>query len=333
MLTVLNDLHIGVIRSAGTTPTSQFNLRKYLLQQFGELLANTKTDLMILGDLFDTSVIPMYDFYAAFSLLSHWIDEAKHTLYLVPGNHDLSKTSTTLSSFQLLCKILSNYDDVVVLDGPEETDYGYVIPHMPNQDLFNDALTKVPACNNLFLHCNYNNHFAVESDQSLNLAASQVETLPCENIIIAHEHQYRKIGDKIWIPGNQIPSSISDLLGCTKKYVLMAFEEAKPTLSTFLETASVYLELNWKQLQSSNSKFIRIVGEAKPEEASEVVSAISKYRQQSEAFVIANAVKIKSEDSAENFAENLESVKSFDVMAALKETLTAEEFSVIERLE
>ena len=54
MLTVLNDLHIGVQRSSGTTPLTQWKLRQSVIAQADELIMEVETDLMILGDLFDT---------------------------------------------------------------------------------------------------------------------------------------------------------------------------------------------------------------------------------------------------------------------------------------
>ena len=51
-LLILNDCHIGVKRSAGTTPASALALRRYLLDSFRSLLPDDK-DVLVLGDLFD----------------------------------------------------------------------------------------------------------------------------------------------------------------------------------------------------------------------------------------------------------------------------------------
>lgn len=64
-----------------------------------------------------------------------------------------------------------------------------------------------------------------------------------------------------------------------------------------------------------------------------MAQAISKYRAQSKALVITNAVKmLQSDDQLEEFAQSLESVSAFDVMAALKELLTPEEVKAVEEL-
>jgi DNA repair exonuclease SbcCD nuclease subunit len=128
-LRIINDLHLGVQRSAGTTPTSRLALRHKMLNQFMELLPNS--DLMILGDLFDSYEIPASDILDVYQALKLWRIKG-YKLYMVPGNHDLSKTSTTLSSFQFLCAVLESYSNVQIVDKPAMTPYGYVIPHLPN---------------------------------------------------------------------------------------------------------------------------------------------------------------------------------------------------------
>ena len=58
---------------------------------------------MILGDLFDAHDVASGMCLTHFTLLNNWlVEHPAATLYLVAGNHDLSKTSTTFSSFELL---------------------------------------------------------------------------------------------------------------------------------------------------------------------------------------------------------------------------------------
>ncbi len=59
-LRVINDTHIGAIRSAGTTAASQLALRKHILERFQKLLP-AAGDLLINGDLFDSFSAPMND--------------------------------------------------------------------------------------------------------------------------------------------------------------------------------------------------------------------------------------------------------------------------------
>lgn len=332
-LSVINDLHLGVQRSAGTTPLSAYLLRKSLLTQAADLLdSNRNNDVMILGDLFDSITIPMTDWLATFQmLLDRCTNSGRHT-YLVGGNHDYPKTDTTLSSFQLLCKVLEELhpDRVTCIHEPTMTPHGYVIPSLANQDLMDQALESVPACEVAYLHVNYDNKFAAQSDQSLNLSPEQAELCLAKNIVIAHEHQTRKIG-KVWIPGNQIASSISDCLGSDAKRMTIV-EKGQPRFEVLYPIHEVYEDMNWSELRDSEKPFIRISGSALATEAADVVRDISNYRKNSNAFVVSNAVKILAEDGSDVFAKSLESVKSFDVMAALRAFLTAEEYAVVEKL-
>lgn len=335
MLTVINDLHLGVSRSAGTTPASQQELRAGLLAGFRQLLLQTgHQDLMILGDLFDTERVPEADLYDAFLSLHSWLTVSEgSTLYLVAGNHDLSKSSDKFSSFQLLGRFLTAFwgKRIQVVEQPLMTPYGYIIPHLPNQALFDLELSRVPRCNTLFLHCNYDNNFAVESDQSLNLSADVADTLDCSHILIAHEHQMRKIGTRVLIPGNQLPSSVSDCLRTDAKYYTEVSMGGAPDLIKLADVQDVLLSRqDWKDLQVNSCPFVRVEGHATPDEAASVVERISRYRASSPALVVSNAVEIESQDASEDFAKTLESVKVFDVLAALKEILSADEFAVVE---
>lgn len=285
---------------------------------------------MILGDLFDSFDVNPLDFYQTYVILKDWLTaNPDNYLYLVAGNHDLSKTSTTVSSFELLCKFLAGMQTIVILE-PTYTPYGYVIPHLPNQTLFDEALTKVPSCQNLFLHVNYDNHFAAQSDQSLNLSKEQAEWLPVQRIIIAHEHNMRTHG-KVIIPGNQIASSVSDWLSSdTKWYVRLYAKECQ--LISCRYRASEFVEVDWKELETANANFIRVTGRVKPEEANLVVTALAKFRAVSQAFVISSAVEVEGEGSADMFAASLESVQAFDVLKALSVHLTTDQMKKVQEL-
>lgn len=332
-LAVINDLHIGVQRSAGTTPLTAWNLRQSMLKQAADLIDTCRdSDLMILGDLFDSTSVPMSDWLATFQMLQDRCSYSPRHTYLVGGNHDYPKTDTTLSSFQLLCAVLTdlNPGKVTAIHAPQMTPHGYVIPSLANQDLMDQALAQVPSCENLFLHCNYSNNFAAQSDQSLNLTQEQAAACPADRIIIAHEHQTRKIG-KVWIPGNQIVSSVSDCLNTQAKQCFKIVRGVAQ-LEVLYPIHEVFEEISWSELRHSDKAFIRITGAALTNEAPDVVTAISNYRKSSNAFVVSNAVKILTEDGSDVFAKSLESVKAFDVMAALRAFLTPEEYSVVEQL-
>jgi hypothetical protein len=324
-LRVLNDLHLGAERSAGTTVASRWQLRQSLLQGFAQLLPDS--DLMILGDLFDSHIVSVYDVLKTYKTLHAWLRRG-HKLYLVAGNHDLSKTSNVLSSFAFLCNLLQHIfpEQVVVILQPTMTEYGYVIPHLDNQLLFDAAMAAVPECPTLFLHVNYDNHFATSSDNSLNLSPEQAANCPARSIVIGHEHSARVVG-KVVLPGNQLASSVSDWLGRDTKYY---YEDGE--LQVCARKADFLEELDWRSLDNCTKNFVRIVGTATAAEASMVVAAIAKLRASSEAFVITNAVNIEALEGLDS-TTSLAELQGFDVWQALQETMSDTDMAILNSLD
>lgn len=288
---------------------------------------------MFLGDLFDTYEVGVWDFLQVHNMLVDWLSRRTGMLYLVAGNHDLSKTSNVLGSFDLLCSLLGARapNRVYVIKQPSMTEYGYVIPHLPNQAAFDAALAEVPACAALFLHCNYDNKFAAQSDQSLNISKEQVDTCPAERIIIAHEHQQKASG-KVLIPGNQIATSVSDWLGADAKYRTVINTNGVH-LQKVADIDSEYTQQPWNSPQITDHKFVRMVGEATAEQAAEVVNAVAKFRAASLALVVTNGVNIGTMDGLGDFSTSLESVRAFDVWRALGEVLESGEIETLKGLE
>lgn len=334
MLTVLNDWHIGAVRSAGTTPATAWQLRLDLLSRFEEILQGVSTDLMILGDLCDGPDISKADLLRLYQILYTWVRYDTNILYLVNGNHDLARNSTNFSSFQLLAELLMSAcpDRVVHITEGTLTPHGYVIPHVTNQDIFNVEMTKVPECDYLFVHCNYDNKFAVESDHSLNMSEEQARAAPVKHIVFAHEHQAKTaLKDKVIIVGNQQPSSVSDCLGNEVKSLLRIDSEGDCSLHVTWQAEGDFSEQDWRDL-TDTGRFIRVVGEATAAEAAAVVTAISKFRASAKALVITNAVKIEGVNDAEQLELSHEEITAFSVREALREILTDEENNKIDKL-
>ena len=332
MLRILNDVHVGVSRSAGCTEASKHDLRRNILEIFESLLPDSG-DLMILGDLFDTGSVPMSDTLKVYMILSNWFQtNLDCRLYNVAGNHDLNRTSNVMSSFQFLGALLTlAYPDRYIhIEQPTLTPYGYVIPHLRNQDVFDAAIAEIPRCQRVFLHANYANGFAAQSDQSLNVSEEQVEAMPCDKVVFAHEHHRRELG-KVVITGNQIASSVSDWLSPgDKKYAVINGDNL--TLHTSAVRAGQFAEVNWQNLSDApDKKFIRVVGTASPDEMNSALSALNKLRSVSQAFVITNAIQATSDESvASTFSEGLEAVNSFSIVSALRRILSAEEMTIID---
>jgi hypothetical protein len=332
MLTVLSDIHIGAIRAAGTTPVTQYALRQHVLSEFKRLLPATG-DLLLNGDLLDQSNIPISDVLQTYIILNDWLRENPESkLYNSTGNHDASKTSTVLSSFQFLGKLLklAHPDRYVHIEEPMMTPHGYVIPHLRNQDLFNYALEQVPECSFLFVHANFDNGFAAQSDQSLNVSREQAEICKARLIVFGHEHHKRIVG-KVIIPGNQIATSVSDWLSPQDKGYVTITNGSLALIHNAIREQE-FVELDWRNLEVSNHKFVRVSGEASGDEASDVVNAINAFRKKSDAFVITNAVTISTGSVKVDFDSTLASVQHFSVMDALKEIMTEEEMTVLEAL-
>lgn len=323
---IINDIHIGTARVGGTTPTSSYALRKWVIDRFGELLESVNEDLCILGDLFDGHTIPISDLLATYRLLDAWCYNNKpNKLILVRGNHDINTDSSKLSSFDALCELLEmGQDNVITVISPTRYKNCYILPHARNQVVFNEWLKGVPDTKFLLVHANYDNHFAKESDHSLNISNEQAAVCKAEFIVFAHEHQTRTMLDgKVVIVGNQIPTSIADCLGGAK---FMASLTNKPELIA-VDNGNVYEAFDWRNPSITDAKFVRFVGECSSAEAADMANCIARYRQTSDAFVVGNAVKIVDESRNEL---DLQFVSGFNVIDALKELLSEDHYKIVE---
>jgi UDP-2,3-diacylglucosamine pyrophosphatase LpxH len=329
-LTFVSDLHLGAQRSAGTTPTTAYQLRLDLLQQFGHLLSLIDTDLCIGGDLFDGPDISKQDLLQAYQCLDDWLVRTGKDLFAMNGNHDLAKSTTNFSAFQFLMALLQANEEryaggVHHITEGTLTPHGYMLPHLANQELFNLAMAAVPPCDYLFVHCNYDNKFAVESDHSLNMSEEQAKAAPVQHIIFAHEHKARRaLAGKVLVVGNQFPSSVSDCLEIVFKRMLV-IENGEPQFVETWRAEGDYQELPWGELKDTGARFIRVTGEATAAEAAAVVTAISRFRAVSKALVITNAVKIEGLNDGAALELSHEEITSFSVLNALRPLLDESE--------
>lgn len=342
-LTVINDTHIGAQRSAGTTPTTAWELRRQILENFAGLLKQADGgDLLINGDLFDKYSINYMDLLQAFTITSNWlVANPSSRLHLSAGNHDLSTNSTKISSFEFFADLLVQLygERVSKIKGSQDIGQDrYVISHVPNQDLFNLELESVPAtCKWLFLHCNYDNHFAAEADHSLNISEEQAAKI-CSNgtnIVLAHEHQHKVVSfgmRYLYVVGNQIPTSVADCLGNDDKRLVVISADNKALEEVIVwEAEGDFDRVDWRELLGYEGKvrFVRVEGVAQAAEANEVVSTISHFRKTSPALVVTNSVKVQTEDGFFEFDQAAEEVKSFQVLDTLLSMLTEEEAAVV----
>lgn len=347
-ITVLNDLHLGVGRVGGTTDESASNLREYAQQKYRELL-NESSYVAINGDMFDTYQVPTSELLMAYLTTVDWLESVGCMLWLIPGNHDLSKNSANLSSFELLARLLENQypDKVRYCPGANwlDTQAGvYAISHLANQDLFDQALASIPVeAKYVLLHCNYDNSFAGQSDHSLNLSRAVAKDLTRNGmtLILGHEHQGRALmNDKVIIVGNQFPTSVSDCMahgdgqkdGC--KYLLQIQGDDMELVPTWRssDVQGGFKEVDWQNLDVGNADFIRVVGKADATEAADVIKAISKLRQSTNAFVITNAVKVDAVEGMDELAESVEDIRNVNVIEMLMEQLDPDQQVVVRAL-
>lgn len=345
---ILNDLHLGVSRKSGVTPASQEALRTYLFDSFRRALNETpETTVMILGDLFDSFEISPRDWVETYHILRWWLHGNPYrTLILVAGNHDISERGNKVSSFQVLCEVFQATANVAVIGINEWAlvPHGIALAHCANQEIFEMKLKEIVEKNGqqefLFLHANFDNNFAAQSDHSLNVSREQAQRLIDAGLtlVFAHEHQSRRPMKGVIVLGNQWPSSISDCLNNDEKFRHIARESPHGPILLGIptwcrHTENGYAELDWRDLSlDCPDKFIRVQGEATAVEAAEVINAITKFRSKHHAYVISNAVRVDGILQDNELPATLEAVKGFDCYSFIEERLDEEERVVVGKL-
>ena len=350
---ILNDIHLGFSRAAGTTPNSREKLRTYLFESLRQCLAETaEKRLLVNGDLFDGFEIAPRDWVEAYQILADWLLNRGDFLTLVAGNHDHSPKGSKVSSFEMLAEVLSKQFgprvQVVGIDQWAQVVPGVIaLAHCSNQDLFNLKLEEIEKnlldldndgdTVHVLVHANYDNNFAVESDHSLNIDREMARRLTAAGckLVFAHVHQARTtLAGKVVILGNQWPTSVADCLGNDRKFAHVLRDGTLTPVETWAAAGVVgsFKEIDWRDLQESNADFVRVVGQASSNEASDVINAISSFRQKSECMVITNAVQIDGVAEAEALPATFEAVKKFDVLDFMSKHLDPDEMSVVREL-
>jgi hypothetical protein len=366
---LINDIHLGVQRVAGTTPASALALQDYLFARLEALLARHEDKHVIFnGDLFDAFLVSMMTMLGFYRLAREWLkrtseiddmtgQECGRKMTLGRGNHDWSKDSSKLSSFDLICQILKAEfgDRVVVVTEPRFVAQDiYMIPHMPNQDLFNLELERAGRIAEddvfkgeggvLLLHANYDNNFALESDHSLNVSREQAEKLITKGwtLVFGHEHQKREPIPGVIITGNQWPSSVADCLNNPgdKKYahVIKAGVQREAMFEPVLtwDGDVDFDEVDWQDLAAGPAerhvRFVRVTGKASAAEAPAMLQALANFRRASDAYVVSNAVQVEGLGGMEEITTSVEQMRAFNVMGYLLEQLEPKQREVVEGL-
>lgn len=328
---VINDLHVSATRVAGTTPTSAADLKKFTLDSFESFMSGANESVLIAGDLFDVWQASLSDVLRTYRILKAWLTKG-HKLVVMAANHDLSTDSSKFGSLQFLMALLSDEPNVqfVIHAGAWVAEGMYCVPHVANSDLFDMELAKVPECEVLFLHANLDNPWACSSDHSLNVTREQLDRLPAKLVYLGHEHHARRLG-KAFVGGVQWPTSVSDCLDKKDKFAYRIIGSAVEPIMTW--DASGYEEIDWRNPAPSTAQFIRFTGHCTPAEAAAMADTIARYRKDSDAFVITNAVRVGDDTEGDELVlDSLEAINNFNVMAALRDYLTAEDMAILESL-
>ena len=130
----IGDPHLGRRFITGVPSHRVGDREAFVYAQFSRLLDNADpliTKIIIVGDLFDKFVVSPTVTFEAFRLLNNVPEDVD--VYLIPGNHDLSKDTTKISSFQLLTSILENLSNVHVIKKSES----YPIYYNNHKDILN----------------------------------------------------------------------------------------------------------------------------------------------------------------------------------------------------
>jgi hypothetical protein len=340
---ITNDLHLGVRRVSGTTLESQQALKQLQFVTLRNLLYN-HTSVIINGDLYDGFNVELRDILTTIEIFSKYLRHGSNRLTLCAGNHDHSPKGDKMSAFELTAAVLKNrFPDITGVaagEGLTQLDNPlWVIPHMPNQALFDAELEKaVTTCTGgvLLLHCNYDNGYTEHSDHSLNISKSFLHRLNC-HLVFGHEHHSRDLqsGDyRRTIVGCPVPTSISDCLDKKDKHALYLYDDTILSNKVVTWYSQEYKEIDWRDLAALDAAaFVRVIGTATAAEAGEVVKQIATLRSHHNAYVISNAVQIEGINGLDSLASlTNEQVKTFDVLTALYEMLDEKEVQTLKGL-
>lgn len=288
---VLNDLHLGVKRQAGTTKKSREALESWMLDQFEECLKTPHDNLIILGDLFHQRNVEEHVMARVITALGK-----ERECVIVAGNHDLGGIEDhTISSAEFVVKMA----DAWWADTPQKFGDSWVIPHLHSQDEFDKAVQECPDDTILMVHCNIDSPFA-HGDHSLNLSLQQMKDLSDRgvDVIAGHEHTKRDVMN-VTILGNQFPSSISDCMG-GDKYLHILEDNELTEICTWEQDDSYNDEGTFRD----HGEFINITGECELSEYPGIVESVADLRKLSDAFIVKNSVKVR-EFEADTSAEEI----------------------------
>lgn len=142
----IGDPHLGRIFKTGV-PSSKLGVREEMVyEQFEELLNTESNCVVVVGDLFDKSLVHPSVLYRTFNILEKCSKEQPNKqFYILPGNHDLSKDKTKISTYILLSIMCNHLPNVcVILDEPKLVRVGEIDLILDSYNPFWDVLEEDP---------------------------------------------------------------------------------------------------------------------------------------------------------------------------------------------
>lgn len=125
---IIGDPHIGRVWKTGV-PLHRMGDREQLqFDKFQEELMDGATNYpitIILGDLFDKHTVPNDVLLSVYRTIEHYFgkDADSGELYIIQGNHDVTRNASRVSSFDVLYSLLSGCDKVCMVIEPTEIHY------------------------------------------------------------------------------------------------------------------------------------------------------------------------------------------------------------------
>ena len=225
------DPHLGLNRTANTTPDSRKRLTRHMYHMADKALkllsANGANRVFCLGDLLDKHSNNE-------SVIRDAVDIAKQCTLVLAGNHDVMNRVDSMGTLQLIKAL--RLGEVCVAPDPAEpyfyrhrlSDFGSVgvvdfVPHALTQDLFEDSLDHMlehpPQGKNRLccLHCNVGETGVCRAEDegtTLYLTEAYQEKLLAvyDYILVGHEHVPATAHDgRIIILGNTYPVGFGEL--------------------------------------------------------------------------------------------------------------------------
>jgi len=321
MYLIVSDLHQGLTRKTGVTTESLERFENDKITDLALLLSQHEDkEVIVAGDLFDSHKVSFHSvLQVATVLLNH-----PKKVWVVAGNHDLSKNTTKMSSLDFLSGWVAMQDtNVKVIFDPTPIGPNHeilLVPHMPNQEIFDEVLASSSGFPILITHCNYENNFTIDKDHSLNLTKAQAKKF--KMVISGHEHNKRTVGN-VHMVGSFAPCTVGEASVSKCSHVLDEGDlKLTKIITTQQESHLAYGEVHWRELLENASantdfSFLKVVGEATAAEAPTILSAVAKLRKVASCYMIQNAVVVETLELGDLEGASFDSVNTWELLSGI----------------